>query len=236
MHVRIGEDIARMRTDAGVSMSALATVAGIDRAHLARIEAGQANPSLEVLTSIGIALGADLGLRFFEGTGPRIHDRFQAPMGEALLAAVHPRWHVRLEVPVSQPTRGVIDLVLSDRTTTTIVAGEIQSELRRLEQQIRWSAEKAKALGRELTSTDSARDPLAVSRLLVLRSTVATRGLATQFEATLAAAYPARTADVVDALTSANVNWPGDGIVWMHLDGRDCRLMRHPPPNVGLGR
>jgi transcriptional regulator with XRE-family HTH domain len=236
MHVRIGEDIRRMRTDASVSMSALATIAGIDRAHLARIEAGQANPSLDVLVSIGIGLGADLGVRYFDGAGPMIHDRFQAPMGEALLAAVDPRWHVRLEVPVSQPTRGVIDLVLSDPTTTTVIAGEIQSELRRLEQQIRWSAEKAKALGRELASTDSAQGSLAVSRLLVLRSTVATRELARQFETTLAAAYPARTADVVEALTSPNVRWPGDGIVWMHLEGRDCTLMPYPPPRVTLGR
>ena len=66
-----------------------------------------------------------------------------------------------------------------------------------------------------------------MSRLLVLRSTVATRELARQFEATLAAAYPARTADVVNALTSADGHWPGDGIVWMHLDGRDCDTDAH---------
>lgn len=236
MHLRTGEDVRRMRTDAGVSISALAKVVGIDKGHLARIEAGEANPSLQVLTAIGVGLGADLGVRYFAGHGPRIHDRFQAPMTEALLSVVDPRWRVRLEVPVSEPARGVIDVVLSDRTSTTIVAGEIQSELRRLEQQIRWSAEKAEALARQTRLAEAAADETRVSRLLVLRSTVATRDLAREFESLLAAAYPARASDVVDALTSPSAPWPGDGIVWMHLEGRDCNLMQHPPPKVALGR
>ncbi len=224
-----------MRTDAGVSMATLANVAGIDKGHLSRIEAGQASASLEVLTSIGLGLGAELGLRYFEGVGPRLHDRFQAPMTEALVSVVDPRWRVRAEVVVSDPARGVIDLVLSDRFGTAVVAGEVQSELRRLEQQLRWSAEKAEALARQLAA-DSAAQVVGVSRLLVLRSTVSTRDLAREFHATLAAAYPARTADIVGALTSPDVAWPGDGIVWMHLEGRNCTLMPYPPPGVSLGR
>lgn len=223
-----GEDIRRMRTEAGVSLGGLAAVVGVHKSHVARIEASEVQPSLEVLTAIGVALGADLSLRYFAGAGPRIHDRFQAAMTEVLLRSLDPRWKVELEVPIVQPARGVIDLVMTDRTGPVVVACEVYSELRRLEQQIRWSAEKADAL-----STRLARD---VSRLLVLRSTVATRELARRYEATLGTAYPARARDIALALTAPTEPWPGSGIVWMHLHGSEATLMRYPPPHVDLGR
>src|SRR3990172_5044968 len=75
-----GDDIRRMRLDANVSVAELSRATRVDAGHLWRIEAGQANPSVEVLIAIGVALGADLGIRYFPGSGPRIHDRFQALM------------------------------------------------------------------------------------------------------------------------------------------------------------
>ncbi len=223
-----GEDIRRMRTEASVSLGGLAAVVGVHKSHVARIEASEVHPSLEVLMAIGVALGADLNLRYFEGAGPRVHDHFQAAMTEALLRSLDQRWTVDLEVPIVRPARGVIDLVMTDRTGPVVVACELYSELRRLEQQIRWSAEKAGAL-----STRLARD---VSRLLVLRSTVATRELARRYEATLGTAYPARARDIALALTTPTEPWPGSGIVWMHLHGSEATLMRYPPPHVDLGR
>jgi hypothetical protein len=75
-----------------------------------------------------------------------------------------------------------------------------------------------------------------VSELLILRSTVRTRELARQFEATLRAAFPIRSADAIAALTAPEAPWPGSSIVWMHLHGTTASLMRHPPPGVALGR
>jgi transcriptional regulator with XRE-family HTH domain len=225
-----------MRLDAGVSQTALARVAGIHRSHLARIEGGTARPSLEVVTAIGVALGADLGVKYFPGTGPRIYDRFQAPMTETLLRSLDPRWRVELEVPIARPGRGIIDLVLTDRSSTVTVAAEVYSGLRRLEQQIRWSTEKADGLSVRLDEAGSPASSRDVSRLLVLRSTVATRDLARRYEATLATAYPSRTHDIVLALTTAGAPWPGPGIVWMHLHGAQASLMPFPPPRVSLGR
>ena len=57
------------------------------------------------------------------------------------------------------------------------------------------------------------------SRLLVLRSTRDTRDLASTFEATLRAVYPARTSDTLAALRATGP-WPGPGIVWMTVEGR----------------
>jgi len=236
LDLAVGEEVRRLRLDAGVSVAALSAVVGVHRTYLARIEAGRARPRLEVLSAIGVALGADLGVRFFAGSGPRLVDRFQAAMIEVVLRSLDPRWKVDLEVPVTTPARGVIDLVLTDRTNAVTVAGEAQSELRRLEQQIRWSAEKAEGLTARLAAMEQDRTLVTVSRLLVLRSTVSTREIARRYEMTLAAAYPARTRDVVLALTTPNAPWPGSGIAWIHLDGAERSLMPFPPPRVALGR
>jgi transcriptional regulator with XRE-family HTH domain len=123
----------------------VARVTGLDASHIARIEKGIANPSLEALTAIGVALGADLSMRFYAGVGPRLHDRFQAPMVECLLRALAPTWRARLEVLTPSPTRGVADIVLEARGEPVLVVGEAQSQFRRLEQQLRWIGEKAKA-------------------------------------------------------------------------------------------
>ena len=225
---RVGDDVRRLRLDASVSGPELSRAVGIDPAHLWRIEAGVAHPSLQVLVAIGVALGADLGVRYFAGAGPRIHDRFQAPMLEKLVDELHERWRPRLEVVVTQPARGVIDIVLHDTVTEMVVASELQSDLRRLEQQLRWANEKADGLATALGRP--------ISRLLVLRSTVRTRELARQYEGLLRIAYPARCTDAVEALTSGDAPWPGPSVVWVHLHGSTATLMRHPPRGVHLGR
>jgi hypothetical protein len=68
---------------------------------------------------------------------------------------------------VHRPVRGVIDLVLEDRDGPDTVAPELQSELRRVEQQVRWANQKADALA-GLLGQQSRR----VTRLLVLRNSV----------------------------------------------------------------
>ncbi len=231
---QIGEDFRRMRLDANVSIAAVSRATGIDAAYLGRVEAGLAHPSNETLIAVGVALGADLGVRYFPGSGPRIHDRFQAPMIETFLGALHPRWRTELEVPIEQPVRGVIDVVLSDRAAELDIATEVQSDLRRLEQQIRWHRDKADGLAALRSGAAGATTPR-ISQLLVLRSTVRTRELARQYEATLRVAFPARTADAYASLTTDRP-WPGAAIVWVHLHGSKATLMQLPPPGVNLGR
>ena len=225
-----------MRLDVGITLTQLADNVDVNRSHLARIEAGRAKASLDVLAAIGVALGADLSLRYFPGSGPRLHDRFQAPMLETILGALDRRWQTEVEVPVTHPSRGVIDLVLRDRSSPVVVAAELQSELRRLEQQIRWTAEKAEGLRQRLAVDGTSPVGLVVSRLLVIRSTVATRELARRYESTLSTAYPALTEDVVDALTTPSSPWPGAGIVWVRVDGGRVTLLGHPPRGVTIGR
>ncbi len=137
---------------------------------------------------------------------------------------------------MTRPARGVIDIVLGERRERLLVAGEVNSQLRRLEQQIRWHREKEQSLpSSELWRFASADGPSLTSRLLVLRSTVELRDLATTFGATLGAAYPARAVDALSSLVGTT-EWPGAAIVWCHVHGRVVRLMDGPPRGVGLGR
>jgi len=232
----IGEEIHRLRAEAGVSLAAVSAVTGVHKSYLARIEAGLTHASLGVLTSIGVALGADLSLRFFPGAGPRLHDRFQAPMVETLLRVLDHRWQAEIEVPILRPARGVVDVVLTDRLAGTVIACEAYSELRRLEQQIRWSREKADGLAQRLVEAEGADSSPLVSRLLILRSTVATRDLARRYESTLDSAYPGLTHGAILALTTQTAPWSDPAVVWMHLHGSTASLMRFPPRGVSLGR
>jgi hypothetical protein len=124
---------------------------------------------------------------------------------------------------------------LFDGRTRLVVATEFQSEFRRLEQEIRWNVEKGEGIVTKIMQEDGDR-PWMGSRLLVVRSTVSTRAVAKQYEATLRAAYPARTRDVLDALTSPTAAWPGPGVVWMIVEAGKARMLDGPARGVRAGR
>jgi transcriptional regulator with XRE-family HTH domain len=235
---RVGQEIKRLRVDAGLSIRTLATAAGVDHAHLAYIEHARREPSFAVLHAIADVLGADVSVRLHPTTGPRVHDRFQAAMLEALFGLLHPRWRKLPEVPVLRPARGYIDAVLADPDAGTVVATECQSQIRRLEQQLRWAGDKADSLASSPSWSFLAPDgeaPPRVSRLLLLRSTAATRELARAFHLTLAAAYPARAADAYEALTT-DAPWTEPAILWARLEGGKAQILNRPPRGVKLGR
>ena len=130
-------------SDAGLSLTALAKAAGIDHGQLSRIVAGKGKPSLETYAKLAVPLGADLATRLYANTGPIIRDRHQGRIVEGLLAARHARWAVATEVGVRQPARGWIDVVLHDPAERRILAVEVESDIRRIEQQVRWAQMKA---------------------------------------------------------------------------------------------
>ena len=234
LRISIGGEIKRMRTDAGLTQRRLALLAEIDHGFLSLIERGLREPSLAVLAAVATALGGNVSVRLYPGTGPRLTDHIQARIVEGFVRILHPRWTRMLEVPVYRPVRGVIDLVVHDRVTNVAVAVEVQSQMRRLEQQLRWSNEKADAL----PSADFWRfvDPAPrVERLLVLRSTRANRELASRFHNSLTTAYPALTSAAYDSLTSDAAPWPGSAVMWAAVEGDAARILDRPPRSVSLG-
>jgi transcriptional regulator with XRE-family HTH domain len=233
----IGRSVRAIREDAALTRTAVAEAAGIDRSFVGRIEAGAREPSLSTLVAMSTVLGADLSVKLYPTTGPMIRDHIQAAMVESFLRAIDRRWTASAEVPVYRPVRGVIDVVVVGRREPLVIASEFNSELRRLEQQVRWHREKEESL----PSADpwrfvTADEAPATSRLLVLRSTRMMRELARTFERTLRSAYPARAVDAFAALTSPTAPWSGPAIVWMTVDGPQATLLDRPPRGVSLGR
>lgn len=220
------------RLDRGLSQRAVAAAAGIDHALLSRIEAGEITPTLATLTVIATALGMEPSIRLFPATGPRLHDRVSAPITDALLAVAHARWGRHLEIGVTKPDRGVIDLVLSDAKRGDIVATEVQGQLRRVEQQLRWAGQKADSLASAAGWPWGVRQPT-VSRLLVLRSTAETRALVRGLPELFAAAYPVPEYAAYGALTAAQARWPGNALLWAEVVGGRARMLDGAPRGSG---
>lgn len=229
------EDIERARLDAGWTRRRMCLLAGVDPAHYSRVLAGRRVPSVAVLAALSRALEGDLAIRFYPRTGPTIHDRHQATIVEELLRIAHPRYRRSVEVRVTRPVRGSIDLTFDEPDPPTIIATEVQSRLDRLEQFLRWTADKAAALPSADIWPMFDESPT-VHRLLVLRSTAATREVARTFERTLAVTYPASTAAAYRALTERDAPWPGSAILWADVRAGTATVMPRPPRGVTLGR
>jgi transcriptional regulator with XRE-family HTH domain len=234
LRISVGREIRQQRIDAGMSVRRLADLASIDDGFLSLIERGLREPSIAVLTAIATALGGDLRVRIYPGTGPRIRDPLQARMVEALLEILHARWTRYLEVPVYRPVRGVIDLVVHDPVAIAMGATEVQSELRRIEQQVRWSHEKADALPSASIWRFPDTGPK-VDRLLVVRNTRLNRAIVERFAATMTTEYPAPSIDAYRALTTPDAPWPGSAIIWVTVDGDAATVLDRPPRGVTVG-
>lgn len=226
----LAEVLVSLRLDAGISQSAVAQAAGISRAYLSAIEAGFRTPSVEVLACVAAALGGDLSVRVYPGTGPALRDHLQVAIVEALLTLAHASWCPRLEVGIPPPARGYADLVLHDPARRQAVVAEVHSQLRRLEQQLRWGQAKAEAIAAALPAETQ------MCRLLVLRSTETNRGLVARDPHVFAAAFPAKAADTYDALQHPNGPWPGDALLWATVERGSATILRTPPRGVRVGR
>lgn len=226
----LGVEFRRLREDAGRSQAVVAGAAGISQASMSRMEAGLGRPGVDVLLRVAAVLGADLSVRLYPQSGPLIRDRIQVAMSEELLRRLHRRWRPAPETPVYRPVRGVIDVVLEDREGPDTIASELQSQLRRVEQQIRWCTQKTDALA--ILPEQAGRR---TSRLLVLRNTAAMREVVRAATETMRAAYPSRTADAIASLTGA-APWPGPSVVWMTVERGRATLLDGVPRGVAVGR
>jgi transcriptional regulator with XRE-family HTH domain len=213
-------------------MRSVALETGIDHALLSRMEAGKDTPTIPTLVAIATVLGMEASIRLYPTVGPRIHDRVSAPITDTLLGVADKRWAPRLEVFVLAPAKGVIDLVFSERCKNDVVATEVQGQLRRVEEQLRWSGQKADSLP-SAKGWPWTQGPPKVSRLLVLRSTSETRALVRGLPELFRAAYPAAESEAYGALTSPITPWPGNAMLWAEATGATARILDGAPRGVG---
>lgn len=224
----IAAQILELRLETGVTLRTLAGATGIDVGHLSRIERGLAVPALETLVGIAAALGADVGIRLFPNAGPRLRDRLQAPMIEALLRRLGSGWQGSPEYPVPK-ARGVVDLLVRNPRASFSIACEAHSQLRSVDLVLRRLHEKALGLtGDEGMGQTSA--------LLLVRSTDRTRQLVRLHQATFAAAFPGRCRDAVAALAGDPAAWPGPTLLWARLEAGRAEILGSPPRGVAVGR
>lgn len=137
-----------------------------------------------------------------------------------------------------RPVRGVVDAVLHHRTAGVVIATEVHSQIRRFEQKLRWANAKADALlkGSKLPLVGPGGEAPTVSRMVLLRSTAASRELARTLAESFRAAYPGSTRDAVQSLTTADARWPGSTLIWARVDGSNAAIMSDPPRGITLGR
>jgi transcriptional regulator with XRE-family HTH domain len=232
---RLATDLRMVREDACLSLSRLASVSGLAKSYVHAIESGRIEPSWDAVSRLATVLGGVLWVRYYPGTGPLVRDHIQAAIISAFLGILDERWRPRPEVAVYRPVRGVIDLVLDSADDHITIACEAQSELRRLEQQIRWSRAKADALWASHDLGSAGGGSIRVGRLLLLRSTPRTRAAVAEYADLVAAAYPASTIDAYHALIG-NGQWPGDALLWCRVDGGRATVLERPPRGIPVGR
>ncbi len=218
--------LRKAREEAGLSQRGLAAAAGLGPSAVREVEDAKHEPTIGVLARIAAALGGEVAVRYYPGSGPPIRDRLQTPMIDALVARLDPRWTVSTEVWVTEPIKGVIDLLLTAPSEPTVVS-EAHSRFGRVEQQVRWLHAKAQAV--------AGRGHTAPSSLLLLRDHPTTRAVAIQYADYLATAFPARHRNAVAALTG-QAPWPGAAVVWMKAAGGHAAILDEPPKGVVVGR
>jgi len=226
---RFGEEFRLIRLRTGVSQAAVARAIGVDRATISRMESGSQTIADRTRARASAVLGADFRLAVFPDAAPLVHDAAHARLVEALLRLRHPTWRAKVEAPVPGTGRRSTDLRL-DRGDATLLF-EVETHIYALEAIIREGEDKRSAV-----AADSA-VRRRVHVLLVLPPTRHHRALVAAHPGTIKAAFPASTADIRHALTSADVPWPGDGILWLGAGNRPNELRAPtselPSPRAG---
>ena len=152
--------LARMCRDGrqalGWSQARLATAIKSSRSHVAAIELGRANPSLEIIARLAATLGFELELVFRPPiiVGDRrqrdaVHARASGHCDRRLVAD---GWLTDREVEIVEDRwRGWIDLLAFDPRTGTLLVIEIKTridDLGAIERQVGWYARVARRLAR----------------------------------------------------------------------------------------
>lgn len=143
------------RIQLDITQAQLARAALVSRAHVAAIETGRANPSLDVVARIGEALGLELDLvarpPVLIGSRQRdlVHARCSAYVGRRLRAM---GLLCLREVEIAQGRlHGWVDVLAFDQTTGTLLVIEIKTtldDLGRAERQLGWYERRAPDVAR----------------------------------------------------------------------------------------
>lgn len=204
---RFGDEFRELRLRIGVTQAAVARAIGVDRSVICRTERGDPDVGVAIRARACACLGADFRLQLYQERAPMIYDAAHARIVDRVLAERHRRWRATVEAQIPGLGRRSVDIRLDSRGD--IVLAEVETRARRLEEVVRKLHEKQHALAAHVGSGQR------VHVLLVLPPTRHHQALVRAFEQTMASAFPARSGVIREALMSADLPWPGDGLLWV---------------------
>jgi transcriptional regulator with XRE-family HTH domain len=197
--VRLGLSLRALRLRRRLTQAGLATLVGVSRATIARIERSHADQvTLRLLVRVAAELGATVNVRvLWHGEAlDRLLDAAHADLTDAVLRLLHDSgWVVATEVSFNvRGERGVIDILAFHAETAALLVIEIksvvpdlQAMLGALDRKVRVAPALARERGWRIAT---------VSRVLVLPDDRTARRRVERHAATFATALPKRTAAV----------------------------------------
>ena len=208
---RFGEEFREVRLRVGVSQAALGRAIGISRSVICRMEQGGPDVSARVRARAVAALGGDFRIAVYPAGAPLIHDAAHARIVESILGRCDPSWQPIVEAPVPGPGRLSTDIRLA--RGADVVLMEVETHVRAFEAILRECAGKRAAVA-EACGPDRR-----VHIVLVLLRSRHHRALVATHPRIVASRFSARDGDLVRALASPGIAWPGDGIMWTGAGG-----------------
>jgi transcriptional regulator with XRE-family HTH domain len=167
--------------NAGLSQVRLAALAGVSQTEVSKAERGRNDVSLEARCRLAAACGHELGWRLYPVATVRLRDSGQMTLAQAIVAAAHPSWKARLEVPIGRGDLRAADLLLIG--PTEIIHIEIERALVDFQAQLR-SAQ----LKRELLA---ARDRRPMRLVIAAPDSATSRARIARFEQLVTQTMPA---------------------------------------------
>lgn len=184
-------------------MSQVARLAGVSWQTVARAESGDPRITFLTVCAVGEAVGLDVVVRGYPGTGPRLRDTGQLEIANLLIAVLHGTWRSVVELQVG-PHGEAIDLVCFG--ASEILAIEIERLL------VDWQA--------QLRRADAKRAALAAQHQRPVRLVVAVedmprnrRALEPHLEV-VRSTFPAGSREVLRALRSGS-ELGSDALLWV---------------------
>jgi transcriptional regulator with XRE-family HTH domain len=217
---RAADELRSLRLRAGLSQAEVAREIGVARSVVTRFEAGDPGITLRTRFRVSTALGAELRLNVYAGSGALIRDAAQAGIIESILAGADVRWRRTVEATVPGPGNRSVDLRLIGPYAIVLI--EVESRLGSLEEIVRELHSK-----REAVAAANPRDGPPIHVVLCMPRTRHHESIVSAHPRTIAAAFPASSSAIEAAIRDMSIPWPGDGIL---------RIRRPARPRAPKGR
>ena len=201
---RLGTDARTARVAEGMSQAAVARLARVSQASVARLESGNPEISVAIVASVFSALGMDLSLRAFPGPGVRLRDSGQLALTSVLRAAAHDSWVLTLEAPVGDQHGQAADMLLLGRGFGLHI--EVETALVDLQAQLRKGQLKRDGLER--------RHGTKLAFVIALGESKRNRDTVRAVAPVVKAALPASAREVLNSLR-AGTPLAQDGLLWI---------------------